>query len=133
MLREGGRHSYWGMDAERSTSVPRHREIHYPLARAICRSWGFRHQRVLGSRVATVGDSPISLRVWAVFWVGGSIAEAVTQGGPVGWFFVFTSGLFAFFVLRGIKVFWQIAVVFGVVGTLLIPARPGPCGCFRLR
>jgi hypothetical protein len=65
-----------------------------------------------------------------VFWVGGSIAEAVTQGGPVGWFFVFTSGLFAFFVLRGIKVFWQIAVVFGVVGTLLIPARPGPWWLF---
>lgn len=30
LLREGGRHSYWGMDAERSTSVPRHHEIAYP-------------------------------------------------------------------------------------------------------
>ena len=27
-LREGGRHSYWGFDAERSTALPRHREIH---------------------------------------------------------------------------------------------------------
>jgi hypothetical protein len=35
-LREGGKHSYWGFDAERSTAVPRHREIAYPLARTIC-------------------------------------------------------------------------------------------------
>lgn len=40
LLREGGRHSYWGMDAERSTSVPRHGEIAYPLARAICKQLG---------------------------------------------------------------------------------------------
>jgi predicted RNA binding protein YcfA (HicA-like mRNA interferase family) len=37
LLREGGRHSYWGMDAERSVAVPRHREIGYPLARQICK------------------------------------------------------------------------------------------------
>ena len=42
LLREGGRHSYWGMDAERSTSVPRHREISYPLARAVCKQLGIR-------------------------------------------------------------------------------------------
>jgi len=40
LLREGGRHSYWGIDAERSASLPRHREIGYPLARAICRQLG---------------------------------------------------------------------------------------------
>jgi hypothetical protein len=40
MLREGGRHSYWGMDAEHSTSLPRHREIAYPLARTICKQLG---------------------------------------------------------------------------------------------
>jgi len=40
LLREGGRHSYWGMDAEHSTSVPRHREIAFPLARAICKQLG---------------------------------------------------------------------------------------------
>lgn len=37
LLREGGRHSYWGLGAERSAAVPRHREIAYPVARSICR------------------------------------------------------------------------------------------------
>jgi mRNA interferase HicA len=37
LLREGGSHSYWGIDAERSAAVPRHREIAYPVARSICR------------------------------------------------------------------------------------------------
>lgn len=40
LLREGGRHSYWGMDAEHSTSLPRHREIAFPLARTICKQLG---------------------------------------------------------------------------------------------
>jgi hypothetical protein len=29
LLREGGNHSFWGFDAERSTAVPRHREIDF--------------------------------------------------------------------------------------------------------
>jgi hypothetical protein len=37
LLREGSKHSYWGIDAERSAAVPRHREIAYPTARSICR------------------------------------------------------------------------------------------------
>jgi len=37
LLREGGNHSYWGIDAERSAAVPRHSEIPYPLARDICK------------------------------------------------------------------------------------------------
>lgn len=40
LLREGGSHSYWGIDRERSASVPRHREIPYPLARDICKQLG---------------------------------------------------------------------------------------------
>jgi predicted RNase H-like HicB family nuclease len=32
-LREGGNHSFWEFDAERSTAVPRHREIDFRLAR----------------------------------------------------------------------------------------------------
>jgi hypothetical protein len=36
LLREGGNHSFWGFSAERSTAVPRHREIDYRLARKIC-------------------------------------------------------------------------------------------------
>lgn len=39
-LREGGRHSYWGFDAGRSTAVPRHREIDFGLARKICKDIG---------------------------------------------------------------------------------------------
>jgi len=39
-LREGGRHSYWGFDPERSTALPRHREIGWPLARKICKQLG---------------------------------------------------------------------------------------------
>ena len=39
-LLEGSRHSWWGFDAERSTAVPRHREIAWPLARAICKQLG---------------------------------------------------------------------------------------------
>jgi predicted RNA binding protein YcfA (HicA-like mRNA interferase family) len=33
LLREGGSHSFWGFDAERSTAVPRHREIDFRLAK----------------------------------------------------------------------------------------------------
>jgi mRNA interferase HicA len=40
MLREGGNHSFWGFDAERSTAVPRHREIDFRLARKICSDLG---------------------------------------------------------------------------------------------
>jgi len=40
LLREGGRHSFWGFDAERSSALPRHREIGYGLARKICRDLG---------------------------------------------------------------------------------------------
>jgi mRNA interferase HicA len=36
-LRGGARHSWWGFDAERSTAVPRHREIAWPVAKAICK------------------------------------------------------------------------------------------------
>jgi len=38
LLREGGNHSFWGLDAERSTAVPRHREIAFGLARKVCKS-----------------------------------------------------------------------------------------------
>ena len=37
LLREGGNHSFWGIDAERSTAVPRHSEIAFGLARKICK------------------------------------------------------------------------------------------------
>ena len=37
LLREGGNHSIWGFDVERSTSLPRHREIDFRLARRICK------------------------------------------------------------------------------------------------
>jgi mRNA interferase HicA len=40
LLREGANHSFWGVDAERSTAVPRQREISYPLARKICKDLG---------------------------------------------------------------------------------------------
>jgi mRNA interferase HicA len=40
LLREGGRHSYCGMDADRSAAVPRHREVAYPLALQICNDLG---------------------------------------------------------------------------------------------
>jgi mRNA interferase HicA len=39
-LREGGKHSVWGFDLERSTAVPRHRELGYGLARKICKDLG---------------------------------------------------------------------------------------------
>jgi hypothetical protein len=29
LLREGGSHSVWGFDAERSAAIPRHREIDF--------------------------------------------------------------------------------------------------------
>ena len=40
LLREGGNHSFWGFDAERSTAVPRHREIGFRLVRRICSDLG---------------------------------------------------------------------------------------------
>jgi len=35
-----GHHSFWGFDAERSTAVPRHREVDFRLARKICTDLG---------------------------------------------------------------------------------------------
>jgi mRNA interferase HicA len=40
LLREGGNHSFWGLDAERSSAVTRHREISVGLARKICKDLG---------------------------------------------------------------------------------------------
>jgi hypothetical protein len=40
LLREGANHSVWGFDAERSTAVPRHREISFLLAMKICSDLG---------------------------------------------------------------------------------------------
>jgi len=40
LLREGGSHSFWGIDAERSTAIPRHREIGVGLTRKICKDLG---------------------------------------------------------------------------------------------
>jgi predicted RNA binding protein YcfA (HicA-like mRNA interferase family) len=41
LLREGGRHSiYWNPDANKTSSVPRHTEIHEFLAKKICRDLG---------------------------------------------------------------------------------------------
>lgn len=40
LLREGANHSYWGLDAQRSTAIPRHREIGYGLALKICKDLG---------------------------------------------------------------------------------------------
>jgi mRNA interferase HicA len=40
LVREGGNHSFWGFDAERSTAVPRQREIDFRLARKICADLG---------------------------------------------------------------------------------------------
>ena len=38
LLREGGRHSvYWNPATKRTSTVPRHSEIHEFLARKICR------------------------------------------------------------------------------------------------
>jgi len=41
LVREGGKHSWWGNPANgRRSSVPRHTEIADPLARKICRDLG---------------------------------------------------------------------------------------------
>ena len=41
LLREGGRHSWWGnLTLGKRTAVPRHGEIHEHLARKICRDLG---------------------------------------------------------------------------------------------
>jgi mRNA interferase HicA len=40
LLREGGNHSFWGLDKERSSAVPRHREIGAGLVRKICKDIG---------------------------------------------------------------------------------------------
>ena len=40
LLREGGNHSFWGFDAERSSALPRHGEIDFRLARKICADLG---------------------------------------------------------------------------------------------
>jgi hypothetical protein len=40
LLREGGNHSFWGFDAERSSAVSRHREIDFRLVRKICADLG---------------------------------------------------------------------------------------------
>ncbi len=47
LLREGGKHSFWGFDAERSAAVPRHREIKPGTVRAICRDLGIPPPRSL--------------------------------------------------------------------------------------
>jgi mRNA interferase HicA len=39
-LREGGKHSYWGFDPERSTALLRHKEITWLLARKSCKQLG---------------------------------------------------------------------------------------------
>ncbi|MBA3509082.1 MAG: addiction module toxin, HicA family [Thermoleophilaceae bacterium] len=39
-LREGANHSFWGIDAERSSAIPRHREIGIGLTRKICKDLG---------------------------------------------------------------------------------------------
>jgi len=39
-LREGANHSFWGIDAERSSAIPRHREIGIGLVRKICKDLG---------------------------------------------------------------------------------------------
>ncbi len=53
-LREGGRHSYWGFDPERSTALPRYREIAWPLARKICKQLGISPGGVARSHVCDV-------------------------------------------------------------------------------
>lgn len=41
LLREGGRHSiFWNPATRRTSSVPRHAEVHDFLARKICRDLG---------------------------------------------------------------------------------------------
>ena len=41
LLREGGRHSiYWNPDGNKTSSVPRHTEIHEFLAKKICHDLG---------------------------------------------------------------------------------------------
>ena len=40
LLREGGNHGFWGFDGERSTAIPRHREIDFRLVRRICSDLG---------------------------------------------------------------------------------------------
>jgi predicted RNA binding protein YcfA (HicA-like mRNA interferase family) len=47
-LREGGKHSFWGFDSERSAAVPRHREIKPGTVRAICRDLGIPAPKTLG-------------------------------------------------------------------------------------
>jgi hypothetical protein len=37
---KGGNRSFWGFDAERSTPVPRHREVAFRLVRKICADLG---------------------------------------------------------------------------------------------
>ncbi len=51
LLREGGNHSFWGFDAERSTAVPRHREIDFRLARKICNDLGIASRSALTASV----------------------------------------------------------------------------------
>jgi len=41
LIREGGRHSWWGNpDQDRRSSVPRHAEVSDNLARKICKDLG---------------------------------------------------------------------------------------------
>jgi mRNA interferase HicA len=62
LLREGGKHSFWGFDRERSTTVPRHREIKPETVRAICRDLGIPPRRVSADRTAS-GGNPLVERV----------------------------------------------------------------------
>jgi mRNA interferase HicA len=48
LLREGGKHSFWGFDRERSAAVPRHPEIKPGTVRAICRDLGIPPPKSLG-------------------------------------------------------------------------------------
>jgi mRNA interferase HicA len=41
LIREGGRHSWWGnADGSKRSAIPRHSEVHEILARKICRDLG---------------------------------------------------------------------------------------------
>ena len=57
LLREGGNHSYWGFDAERSTAVPRHREIDHQLARKDLRRPRYRAAERVGT-ISTTSRKP---------------------------------------------------------------------------
>ncbi len=65
LLREGGNHSYWGFDAERSTAVPRHREIGYGLARKICKDLSIRRRPARADHAGVSWAAKPPLARWA--------------------------------------------------------------------